>query len=503
MRVFEELGEPGPDGHHGHARAGHRRARAARHRAARRRHRQRRAPRAVRRPHPAACRATSRRAHTARAPVASSPTPSCPSSKPSASPSQQIRVQKLKSFFTAARRDDRRDVPDRRRLDRRGDEQLHGGRLRRQADRREHVHAAPLPSSSAATIERGTWREMQRRPRVITADVADRRATRSRPARSTAIVERRIACTPRRAYARPPRRCSAIAVDGDYFEIKKYDARRAAARSRRRRSRSARSVVVIGDEVAKRLLPRPRSRSAASCASAACRTPSSASSRSRAACSACRSTSSSIAPFSSPMRRITNPRGDDRRADGAGAERREMLAEAMETVREVMRGRRQLAPGADGQLRAARRRTRRSQFFDEIKSKMLVLAGIALPAIGLVVGAIVIMNIMLVAVAERTREIGIRKALGARRQRHHAAVPRRGGHAEHRRAPPSASASGIGSREAHRGWPSPLPAAVAPWSIVAGARRSAPASASSRGVYPGEPRVAARSDRRAAAGVDR
>src|SRR6185436_12393038 len=53
-------------------------------------------------------------------------------------------------------------------------------------------------------------------------------------------------------------------------------------------------------------------------------------------------------------------------------------------------------------------------FRDRLLGPTYVVA-VAVPGIALMVGAIVIMNIMLVSVTERTKEIGLRKSLGARR----------------------------------------------------------------------------------------
>src|ERR1035437_1451250 len=120
------------------------------------------------------------------------------------------------------------------------------------------------------------------------------------------------------------------------------------------------------------------------------------------------------APFRSPVHRLMNK--EAHAIDGIIVQvpTAEGLTDAEERVREVMRARHGLHGWQKDNFTLETSDTA-LEFWNKIQ-KYLELAGVALPSIGLVVGAIVIMNIMLVAVAERTHEIGIRKALGAKRR---------------------------------------------------------------------------------------
>jgi putative ABC transport system permease protein len=89
-----------------------------------------------------------------------------------------------------------------------------------------------------------------------------------------------------------------------------------------------------------------------------------------------------------------------------------VLETAADEVRMLMRARRHDAPGTADSFELDTNNTLVGFFSMVTQSFGAVAGGVAL--IALVVGGIVIMNIMLVSVTERTREIGIRKALGAR-----------------------------------------------------------------------------------------
>ncbi len=88
--------------------------------------------------------------------------------------------------------------------------------------------------------------------------------------------------------------------------------------------------------------------------------------------------------------------------------------DAIDEALVVMRTRRKLAPNEKdnfGIITPSAINALREKIFGTIQ-----MAAVGVTSIALVVGGIVIMNIMLVSVTERTREIGIRKSLGARRR---------------------------------------------------------------------------------------
>jgi putative ABC transport system permease protein len=96
---------------------------------------------------------------------------------------------------------------------------------------------------------------------------------------------------------------------------------------------------------------------------------------------------------------------------GGGGEVMDVVEDELRTI---MRARRHLTPAEPDAFTIDTSATFQNLLGKILDSFGAVVAAIA--GISLVVGGIVIMNIMLVSVTERTREIGVRKALGARRQ---------------------------------------------------------------------------------------
>jgi putative ABC transport system permease protein len=185
-----------------------------------------------------------------------------------------------------------------------------------------------------------------------------------------------------------------------------------------------------------------------------------------------------VAPHKAPLNRLVNVHGVIDAVIIQSPSQTAMLG-AEERVRQVMRARHHLRPSQpdDFELETSESAL---EFWNKLRG-YLVIAGVALPSIGLVVGAIVIMNIMLVAVSERTHEIGIRKSLGARRS-----DILRQFLVEAVTLSTTGAAVGVGIGFAFAkliSAVSPLPAAVELWSVVVGVAVGAGVGVIA-GVYP-------------------
>jgi putative ABC transport system permease protein len=302
------------------------------------------------------------------------------------------------------------------------------------------------------------WRAMQRWPRVKITDVEP--VVAALPPGTLWSAEGYDNVMMSSQWAKPTN-LQASAVEGDYFKIREMKIERGRVLTTQEMALGT-PVVVIGQEIATRFFPKldPLGRQLKVAGLPYTVVGVAESQGSIFGLSMDRFV---IAPYRSPLRHAVNRPlvidGLKIKATGDAD-----MMEIQETVRQVMRGRRHLRPSERDNFSIETSESALS-FWTQIKSK-LEIAGVILPAIGLIVGAIVIMNIMLVAVAERTREIGIRKALGARRRDIMSQF-----------LVEAATLSTVGAvigiimgilLAQLIAAVSPLPATVAPWSIVAG-----------------------------------
>ena len=117
-----------------------------------------------------------------------------------------------------------------------------------------------------------------------------------------------------------------------------------------------------------------------------------------------------ILPYTTAMKRITG--GTTLRGMNVQAANPEAIALVQNQINELLRQRHRIQPGRDDDFMVRTQQEIAERANETSKVMTGLLAAIA--SISLLVGGIGIMNIMLVSVTERTREIGIRMAVGAR-----------------------------------------------------------------------------------------